>query len=254
MKAFSRSMSRAKARRGFTLIELIVVLMILVGLAGMVIPAVTDMVSRTHTSTSSGNIAEVANAIARYETQYLQYPNNFDSLVTNLATGAALGTLDEEIRAGGDHALTTVALNTVNAAGEEIIESLEHAGIISLGVHTTGNGSFDRALPTTLLETHSVLGLSVTEQVANGLETVGVANKYVVFGVGNINTAIGKTMTEAPVEFPEGGQVNPAANYRRFLAVFDVSGERAKLVKILGPHGTGLDAHMSEYFEVVADN
>ena len=65
MKKFSQPMNRA--RRGFTLIELIVVLMILVGLAGMVIPAVTDMVQRTHTSTSAGNLHEVANAVARYE-------------------------------------------------------------------------------------------------------------------------------------------------------------------------------------------
>jgi prepilin-type N-terminal cleavage/methylation domain-containing protein len=227
------------ARGGFTLIELIVVLMILVGLAGMVIPAVTDMVTRTHTSTASGNIAEVANAVARYETQYLQYPNNLDSLVSNLTTPTALD----------------VALATTNAAGVEIVESLEHAGITTVGVHTAGDGTFDPpATLTDLDNTHSLLGLSEDEQEELGLETVGVPNKYVVLGVGNINTAIGKTMTEAPVEFPESGEVNPTTSYRRFLAVFDVSGERAKLVKILGPHGTGLDSHMGEYFEVVADN
>lgn len=237
------------ARGGFTLIELIVVLMILVGLAGMVIPAVTDMVTRTHTSTASGNIGEVANAIARYETQYLQYPNNFDSLMdTAFATGNALDTLDEEIQTGGDHALVEVVLT------EPRFESLEHAGITSLGLHAANAGTFDTAVPTPLVEDDVVLGLSPAEQVALGLETTGVANKYVVFGVGSINTAIGKTMTEAPVEFPESGEVNPTTSYRRFLAVFDVSGERAKLVKILGPHGTGLDSHMGEYFEVVADN
>lgn len=236
------------ARSGFTLIELIVVLMILVGLAGMVIPAVTDMVTRTHTSTASGNIGEVANAIARYETQYLQYPNNFDSLMTAFDTGNALDTLDEEIQTGGDHALVEVTVTP------GILETLEHAGITSLGLHTAGDGTFDAPTPTALAATDVVLGLSPAEQVALGLETTGVANKYVVFGVGSINTAIGKTMTEAPVEFPESGEVNPTTSYRRFLAVFDVSGERAKLVKILGPHGTGLDSHMGEYFEVVADN
>lgn len=238
------------ARGGFTLIELIVVLMILVGLAGMVIPAVTDMVTRTHTSTASGNIAEVANAIARYETQYLQYPNNFDSLVTNLTTGEALNTLDGEIQVGGHHELVQVTIT------DPILESLEHAGITSLIVHSVDDGTFAKRLPVGVQDGDIVLGLSAAEQVALGLEPAlpAVPNKYVVFGVGNSNTAIGKTMTEAPVEFPESGEVNPATSYRRFLAVFDVSGERAKLVKILGPHGTGLDAHMSEYFKVVADN
>ncbi|MEZ6106265.1 MAG: prepilin-type N-terminal cleavage/methylation domain-containing protein [Pirellulaceae bacterium] len=44
------------ARRGLTLIELVVVLLILVGLAGVVIPAVTNMVGRTHTSSGAANI------------------------------------------------------------------------------------------------------------------------------------------------------------------------------------------------------
>ncbi len=62
------------SRQAFTLVELIVVLMILVGLAAILIPAITDMVSRTSRSAASSNISEVAGAIQRYEAQYLEYP------------------------------------------------------------------------------------------------------------------------------------------------------------------------------------
>ena len=53
------------SRQAFTLVELIVVLMILVGLAAILIPAITDMVGRTSRSTASSNIAEVSGAIQR---------------------------------------------------------------------------------------------------------------------------------------------------------------------------------------------
>ena len=71
--------SKTRNHDGFTLVELIVVLMILAGLAAILIPAVTDMVARTNASTAVSNISEVTNSVQRYETQYLSYPNNLAS-------------------------------------------------------------------------------------------------------------------------------------------------------------------------------
>jgi prepilin-type N-terminal cleavage/methylation domain-containing protein len=76
-------------RNAFTLVELIVVLTILVGLAGVLIPAVTDMIARTNRSTSAINISEVAGAIQRYDAQYMTYPNNLDSLMFDDGTALA---------------------------------------------------------------------------------------------------------------------------------------------------------------------
>jgi len=237
------------ARGGFTLIELIVVLMILVGLAGMVIPAVTDMVVRTHTSTASGNIAEVANAVARYEAQYLSYPDQFDSLKVTLASATSdFLALSSEIDTGSNTEL--VALTSDHVA------ALQGAGITTLRTHlNTGDPTFEppTVSDTLTATTDSLIFLTDTGATQLGL-TPAADDTYVLLGVGNAITAIGRTMTEAPVHFPENGAENPAAAYNRFLAVFDVSGERAKLVKVISPHFGALDDHMAEYFEIVDDN
>ena len=242
-------MSRAKARRGFTLIELIVVLMILVGLAGMVIPAVTDMVVRTHTATGSGNIAEVSNAVARYEAQYMSYPNNLDSLKNTLA-GATVGDFN-----GLTAELTGNCTALTLTAGH--VAALDAAGITTLALHTdaspTVDATFQATTPSAALAANDVL-LSITDGAAETSLGLNTAGTYVLLGVGNRSEAIGRTMTDAPVHFAESGAENPAAFYNRFLAVFDVSGERAKLVKVISPHFGGLDDHMQEYFEVVNDN
>ncbi len=244
----------ATARRGLTLIELIVVLMILVGLAGILIPAMTSMVGRTHTATASANIASVANAIQRFETQYMSYPDNFDSLMTALTTGDELPSLSTELFAGNlTDPLVEVVLPTDTAA------ALNEAGITSLGLHLATDGTFD--LPNSfdsIADGDVVLGLSATQQVSLGLETIGVANKYVCFGVGTSCTMNGKTMMEAPVHFPENGTANPADVYGRFIAVFQILDgaappaalERAKLVAVISPHGDGLGGHIGEYFEI----
>lgn len=239
--------TQTKNRAGFTLVELIVVLMILVGLAAILIPAVTDMVARTNASSSVANISEVANSVQRYETQYLSYPNNLDSLMTDL-----VGTDLDTLSAGLTAATADVTLTALTRA------PLTAAGITSVGVHTAGDNTFDPATATALTDTTVLKGLTAASQVALGLETTGVADKYVVFGVGSISELNGKTSIDAPVYFPESGTLNPDAVYCRFIAVFQITDgtdplTRAKLVTVVTPTGDGLNSGMSDYFSVASN-
>jgi prepilin-type N-terminal cleavage/methylation domain-containing protein len=240
--------ARTNNRDGFTLVELIVVLMILVGLAAVLIPAVTDMVARTNSSTSSSNIAEVANSIQRYEAQYLSYPNNLDGLVTDL-TGTDLDTLSAGLTAVTDD-VTLTALTRV---------PLTVAGITSIGVHAVEDSTFDPATPTALTDTTVLKGLTAAAQVALGIETTGTLGKYVVFGIGAIADLNGKTNIDAPVYFPENGTLNPASVYGRFIAVFQITDgtdplNRAKLITVITPTGEGLSTGLSNYFDIVSNN
>ena len=60
--------SRAKkTRNGLTLIELIVVLVILVGLGGLLVPTISNALSRTHVATCATTYPEVHQMMQRVE-------------------------------------------------------------------------------------------------------------------------------------------------------------------------------------------
>ena len=239
--------AKTNNRGGFTLVELIVVLMILVGLAAVLIPAVTDMVARTSSSTSASNISEVANSVQRYETQYMSYPNNFDSLTVDI-DGDDLDTLTTGLSA----VLEDVVLTALTRV------PLTAAGITSVGTHTDTDNTFVAATPTALTDTSTLKGLTAAAQVALGLETTGVAGKYVCFGLGSISDLNGKTNIDAPVYFPENGTLNPDAVYGRFIVVFQITDgtdplSRAKLVTVITPNGEGLGSGLADYFDITSN-
>lgn len=238
------------SRRAFTLVELIVVLMILVGLAAILIPAITDMVSRTSRSSASSNISEVSGAIQRYEAQYLAYPDNLDSLMESLnGTVTTLGSLNPTLPAN----LANVVLSANTLA------ALQAAGISNVGVHGDDDGTFAMPTATALASADTLKGLTTAAQQALGLETTGVAGKYVVLGVGALSDLNGKTMVDAPVHFPRNTVSNPETVYSRFLAVFQITDDssaaldRAKFVGVIAPDGSGLSTEMSGYFEIAGN-
>jgi Tfp pilus assembly protein PilE len=235
-------------RAAFTLVELIVVLMILVGLAAVLIPAITDMVVRTNRSTAASNIGEVAGAIQRYDAQYMGYPDNLDSLMTDL-TGTDLDTLTATLTAAT--ADVTLSANT--------LATLAAAGIVNVGIHTAGDGTFDLPTATALTNTTVLKGLTAGTQQTLGLETTGAAGKYILLGVGALSDMNGKTMLDAPVHFPRDASANPETTYSRFLAVIQITDgasalTRAKLVGVIAPDAAGLSGELDSYFHIAANN
>ena len=85
-------LSAIKNQAGMTLIELTVVLLVLIGLAGLLIPYVSGFVGKTHDSTGTFNSAGLDNNIQRYITEKMRAPNNLESLVQTVAGAGAAGT------------------------------------------------------------------------------------------------------------------------------------------------------------------
>src|SRR5207245_6349560 len=71
---------KSPARRGLTLMELVIVLVILVALAGIVIPLLPNMLTRAHTASAATNMQEVIKLIATYAQLTFAYPDGWDSL------------------------------------------------------------------------------------------------------------------------------------------------------------------------------
>jgi len=78
--------SAAAVRRGLTLMELVVVMVILIALAGLVLPLLPSLLTKAHDSVTTTNISEVGKTIEGFFNANLAYPDQFDSLVD--ASGA----------------------------------------------------------------------------------------------------------------------------------------------------------------------
>lgn len=252
----------ALKQRGFTLIELSVVLLILVGLAGLLLPYVSGFDEDTKNSTSAANLKAVNNAIVQYETRFRAFPDKFDSLVTTSGTAALI---DYFPTAGETTAPATTHLELCSLTADTL-KSLKLAEIDSLyymkAAADIENATFDGndlTVPTAGVVTLLDAGATYENKVAcikhaslqdlivskMGIEVDGDdlsatatehENEFVVFGVGQKTQMSGKTLTDAPVYFANGND-NPTSKYGRFLAVFKVSkeGKRATYVGALTP-------------------
>lgn len=83
--------NRMAAQAGMTLIELTVVLLVLVGLAGILVPYVGSFNQTTHDSTNSSNLAATNDAVNRYISEKNKLPPHMD-LLTNAAAATAAAT------------------------------------------------------------------------------------------------------------------------------------------------------------------
>ena len=257
---------QSNTRRGLTLIELVVVMVILAALAGILIPNLTGMTTRAHASTSATNAGEITKAVQTYQVQYLGYPNNLDSLLTNISSG----TLATYMPSGGTDVTTTTL-----ATADGTLAALTHAGITSVTqmVESTAGASsgtyawsatfYPYAAPltgstpltTTLADGNKLLGL-------NGLAAARefgapATAKYVMLGVGKYST-LNRVMQEAPVHFDDDSSGSPAVSYARYLTVFQVTEadgttglEKAKLLGVVALHDdgvSGVSSHLAEYW------
>jgi type II secretory pathway pseudopilin PulG len=280
--------SRAASRRGLTLIELIVVLMILIALAGILIPMLPSMLTRAHTSTSATNLGETARAIITYQQLFQSYPNNWDALTDSsgkpidyFANGSALppsaggpGTLpgNGEITAltlspGEISALTAVGINQVQA-----MEGKGGTGAPA-GFDPTFNYYSDVLAGGTPSPTANAINVATVKTLA-GLDPIAnplanqrcvklnlpLTGRYVALGIGPRVSMVGKTIQSAPVHFGDTPVLNPEFGYERFVALFKISDTvagpnftQAQLVGVTEIEDTGLggvDDHLQTWYQL----
>ncbi len=253
-------------RRGLTLIELVVVMTILIALAGLLVPMLPSMLTRAHTSTCSTNIGECVRSVTTYQQLYAAYPNNWDALgdgTTIIDYFAGGSMMPAGVVSGGNGAgngeltgltLTAAEASALNGTGITQAQSMITAGATApAGFDPTFN-YYTNPNPTTApitITTGTVLaGLDPTANPAAlarcqamNLPTTG---RYVVLGIGNRVSMVGKTMTAAPVHFGDQPVLNPEYGYEHLVAIFKVSDtavplfSQAQLVGCAPVHDTGL--------------
>ena len=221
-----------KARQaGMTLIELTVVLLVLIGLAGLLMPYVGGFVTKTHDSTGASNIAEVNGAMLRYQASYQSYPDGLDSLVdadgavyTKLMGPDCLAAVD--FTADQGMALKMAGIDNVMEMDKTTSDATFSAtsGVVtaieSMGTNTTKLAVLTKTMKCNDGGTMAVSNDNMTDII---IRTPNVdIYDYVVFGVGQDTSMVGKSLTTAPVHFAQSGNMGPTLKYNRFGVVFEV--------------------------------
>lgn len=233
-----------KHQAGMTLIELTVVLLVLIGLAGLLIPYVSGFMQKTHDSTGTFNSAGLDNNIQRYIAEKMTLPNNMEALINGAAATNPAGAACQVASAANAVYCNMMHAGfftpVVTAAPRNM--SLSMGGVTSLYYNNpdTDNATFGSTMPaptpistTTTVAAVAALDIdgdtnsSVAEHLAAAFERPitsfnDACYEYVAFGIGDKTDLIGKTMSTAPVHFASQGTMGPAKKYNRFVAVFQV--------------------------------
>jgi len=246
-----------------TLIELTVVLLVLIGLAGLLIPYVGGFVGRTHDTVGSDSIAEVAKAIAGFDVKYQGYPGNLDLLTDSagattsylmqptVATATAANvTNTQSLFRGGIDSLRGMCDDAADASADcetfnptfSYNDSDQDWAINMMGMVGVGGGA--PAAPAgnlLLVNSNAVTALAagVTDPDLNNVEHLcGIQNAeqdvngdlitdniYVILGVGPESDMTGRTVQQAPVHFAQVGAMNANNRYNRFVSIFRVDND-----------------------------
>lgn len=266
-------MNRIRRRAGgFTLIELVVVLVILAALAGLVIPQVAMLGRSTDMATSAKSQADLANNIQLFFVLQKRFPQGMDSLVTTETTPGLYDsdTTDANTQtiglpyAGADGTRLQAQLSVatlVNVTGtEEWVRSFTRSGFDYLFDHdeaiVNSNNSATVRRPTTgnlsgtadLVVAEVTGSALLTKLVPQGL-VVG-KERVVALGIGPRNSAISKTITNCPIYPGCDGKY-----YGRYIAYFKIyaSGERATLVGVSDSYGRTPDYTQQQFNESLPD-
>jgi prepilin-type N-terminal cleavage/methylation domain-containing protein len=240
---------------GMTLIELSVVLLILVGLAGLLIPYVGSFTQTTHDSTNSNNVTQLNNAFLRYTSEKNKLPPHVDTLIndaaaTAAATGNCVGAAVGAVYCGlANPTLFTpvpFAVNTPQA------QSLAASGI-DMAVNNNPdipNKTFGTSTNMLMLDNPAAGSYPATfaEVAAGGFADIvmpmytvtaqqqhlakalgrdpmaynSTCYDYIGVGIGDNNELIQSTMAAAPVFFPKDAKSGPSEAYAHFIAILQV--------------------------------
>ncbi|HLX61103.1 MAG TPA: prepilin-type N-terminal cleavage/methylation domain-containing protein [Planctomycetota bacterium] len=257
---------------GFTLIEMLTVVAILVVLAGLILPKLDREQLRANKGVAANNMASAASYIRLYYVRHNIYPDRWDSLLTGSgslwtpgAPGSGVQGLDPQLTGGpptgSPNKLTTTTLTEDSATHE--VRSLARMGIttfLSQGSASVPGDAFNVAA--TLADGSKVATINVSDADGmaiidsiypeNKLSTgtsgsIPAGNKLVVVGFGPINTAIGDVLQECPTY----ANTDHTQYYDRFLAIFEThaDGSRAELKKVVGGDGDLLSDEVGDYYQ-----
>ena len=256
-------------RNALTLLELVVVLVILVAMAGLLVPLLPGMISRAHTSEHGTNCVEIAKQVRDVQRHQSRLPGPTGFLVghrwnrvsTKLPSGGTGGACGGDLAAASLASLNANTLAALNNVGITSVWDLNDSSTDLLDPTQCYSGT----TPRTLASSGSVATLSPTAsaRLYNDPPTAGgtATGTYVVFGLGTKASMIGKPggITEPPLHFSDDAASagDPTKTYGRYALVFLIPGAatantQAQFIGTLALHPNqveGADAAVEEFHQ-----
>jgi prepilin-type N-terminal cleavage/methylation domain-containing protein len=263
----------SSARRGFTLIELVVVLIIIATIAGFVIPQVGMIGRSSDMAATAKTQSDIASNVQLFFVQQKRYPQGLDSLVDGSGAIYASDTSNGDTQtrglpfggADGTRLQAQLAPGTLTTTtGAEYLRSFTRSGFdwvydhdsttinsnnsatIFRGLVADANGT-GNAAPSSV-NVAEVTGTSLLSKlIPQGLKA---GERVVALGVGPRNSAISKTLTNSPIYPGCDGKY-----YGRYIVYFKVyaSGERATMIGTSDSYGRTPDYSQQQFNESLPD-
>jgi hypothetical protein len=195
-----------------------VVLVILVALAGILVPLLPGMLGRAHTATGATNMPELNKLFELHNTVERGYPNYLDNLTNGTGLYARLP--------GGGAGLTTTTLDgdsaaSLNAAGITKVFNLTGDDVDDATFECYGAGVVAPAL-SAAVDVAEGLTIAILDDSELSKFKGSPGEVYAVFGVGQATPLVGEMLQDAPVHFSDEPGAKPKEVYSRFAAVFRV--------------------------------
>lgn len=260
-------------RPGFTLLELVIVIMIIASIAGLVIPQLGMIGRSSDMAMSAKTQADLANNLQLYFVMQKRFPTGMDSLLVGDGSTAPTAVFLPETDSEGnqftglpdsgphlDEQLTLVDLATLG--GGNWARSFTRSGFEFLHDHdnTVENANDSakltapRALSTSECVVAQVVDTAATDDLVGRIMPGGVIQPdtiLVAVGIGPNNDMRSKTLTNAPIYPGCDGSY-----YGRYVAIFKVyaNGERASLVAVVDSYGRDPDYTQQQFVESLPDD
>ena len=260
-------MSRSRFRlAGFTLIEMLVVLVIIATIAGLAIPMVSSLGRTSDMAATAKTQGDLAQNLQMFFLLQKRFPQGLDSLIeiggTTLygpdTTLESTQTTGLPVSGPSLYADLTVQ-DLTNATNAEYLRSFSRAGFDWVYDHDratiNSNLSSGPAITTSQRlvsgSTFKVAQVTDSSVVAKRLlpssnGVIPANSKIVALGIGASNSAVGKTLTQATIYPGCDGRY-----YGRYVAFFQVfaTGERAVLVGVTDSYGRSPDYSIQQFNE-----
>jgi prepilin-type N-terminal cleavage/methylation domain-containing protein len=256
--------SFSQLHRGLTLIELVVVLAILVGLAALIVPRLDFLKNQADHAAAAATSGDLATMLQTQKTATGTYPS-LDLLTDE--SGAVYSKLWSDI---GPLFTAFTFPEYTGAPGTEYYRSFLEGGLKTgyqqVSTATDASNSTGTA-PAIDLVNGAAGGDLVMAELAdtsthpyvtairkacfpetNGATPAGVPVKLVAMGIGPRNTMVGNVMTSTPTE-TQGD--NSKEVYCRYMAVFAVygTGRPAQLKMVVDHRGKQVDKRIAQFAE-----